>query len=327
MNVLSEKRTSPASTPLSTAKRFKKVYVEISNACNLQCSFCPAVEREKRFMEVGLFKKIAADVAPLTEEVCFHLMGEPLLHPAFDSFVNFCGALSLPVNLTTNGLLLNPGRSKSLLHLALRQINFSLHSFGDNFPERDNADYLHKIFEFTERALRERPDLYINFRLWNHGAPGSTAENERLMGKITERMGVAGGPAPDVRWRKSVPLKGRASLHFDSRFQWPHPDQPIRSSRGFCHGLSSHIGVLADGTVVPCCLDKEGVINLGNLGAQNLHDVLQSPRAVPIREGFKKGILVEDLCRKCTYISRFDHKANKINPEPSVRTPAPSHGN
>jgi sulfatase maturation enzyme AslB (radical SAM superfamily) len=292
-------------------KRFKKVYIEISNVCNLQCTFCPEVARDKKFMEPELFKKVAMAVVPLTEEVCFHLMGEPLLHPEFDAYLNFCDTLGLRVNLTTNAILLNPERANALMSPALSQINFSLQSFESNFPEKDNASYLQKIFDFTERALQKRPDLYINYRLWNQGAPGTQASNDLMIEKIKQGLHADFSNFSDVRWKKSVKIKGRAYLHFDSRFQWPHPSQPIRSTQGFCHGLSSHIGILADGTVVPCCLDKEGVIRLGNCGSQSIDDIIQSPRAKSIHEGFTKGILVEDLCQKCTFIARFDTKLKR----------------
>ncbi len=301
-------------------KRFKKVYIEISNVCNLQCSFCPEVERDKRFMEPALFKKVAMAVAPLTDEVCFHLMGEPLLHPEFDAYVNFCDTLGLRVNLTTNGILLKPERAKALLSPALKQINFSLQSFESNFPEADNSDYLQKIFQFTEHALVERPDLYINYRLWNHGATGAETSNDVMLQKIRQGLGVDFHNGSDIRWNKSVKIKGRLYLHFDSRFQWPHPSQPPRSTQGFCYGLSSHIGILADGTVVPCCLDKEGVISLGSCGTQHIDDILQSPRAKSIQEGFTQGILVEDLCQKCTFISRFDNKVKKLHSRKSSRS-------
>jgi sulfatase maturation enzyme AslB (radical SAM superfamily) len=293
-------------------KRFKKVYIEISNVCNLQCTFCPEVIRDKKFMEPELFKKVAMAVAPLTEEVCFHLMGEPLLHPEFDAYVNFCDTVGVRINLTTNGILLIPQRMKALLSPALQQINFSLQSFESNFPEEDNSSYLQKIFEFTKRALHERPDLYINYRLWNQGVPGAQESNDLMIAKIKKGLQTDFNPFSDVRWKKSAKIRGRAYVHFDSRFQWPHPSQPIRSTQGFCHGLSSHIGILADGTVVPCCLDKEGVISLGNCGSQNIEDLIQSPRATAIREGFQNGILVEDLCQKCTFISRFDNKLAKV---------------
>ncbi len=300
---------SPSAAP---SKRFKKVYIEISNVCNLHCTFCPEVVREKRFMEPGLFKSVVRAVAPLTNEICFHLMGEPLLHPSFNLYVLFCEALGIGVNLTTNGILLSEDRITALLNPVIKQINFSLQSFESNFPAEDNSNYLNRIFDFTRTVLRERPDLYINYRLWNYGAPGSQDSNDRIVDQISRGLGADFKNVSDVRWKKSVKIKGRVYLHYDSRFLWPHPHQPIRSTRGFCHGLSSHIGILADGTVVPCCLDKEGVLGLGNCGSQSIFDILQSPRAKAIHDGFQQGILVEDLCQKCTFISRFDNKLQKM---------------
>jgi radical SAM protein with 4Fe4S-binding SPASM domain len=153
--------------------------------------------------------------------------------------------------------------------------------------------------------------MYINYRLWNEGAEGAQASNESLIEKIRKGLGVDFNSYTDVKRKKSAHIKGRLSLHKDVRFDWPHPSQPVRSTRGFCHGLSSHIGILADGTVVPCCLDKEGNINLGNCGSQTLNQILQTPRAKAIRNGFQNGILVEDLCQKCTFISRFDGKVKE----------------
>src|SRR5688572_28819046 len=103
-----------------------------------------------------------------------------------------------------------------------------------------------------------------------------------MLEKIKEGLAGDFTVATDDRWRKGTRIKGRLYLHLDSRFQWPHPAQPFRSARGFCHGLSSHIGILADGTVVPCCLDKEGVLSLGNCSAQPIETILQSSRATTI---------------------------------------------
>lgn len=257
-------------------------------------------------MDPALFEKTAKAAVPLTDVVCFHLMGEPLLHPQFERYLKFCGGLGLRVELTTNGILLDEKRSETLLNPALSQINFSLQSFESNFPERDNSEYLQKIFDFTNRALDKRPDLYINYRLWNEGADGARESNARIIAKIQRGLDVEFQPDDDLNRQKAVPIKGRLYLHRDVRFEWPHPSQPVRATKGFCHGLSSHIGILADGTVVPCCLDKEGVINLGNCGSNRLGQIINTPRAQSIRDGFRNRILVEDLCQKCTFISRFD---------------------
>ncbi len=299
-------------------KRFRKIYIEISNVCNLRCAFCPDVVRGKKFMEPAHFKEIATAAVPLTDVVCFHLMGEPLLHPQFESYLNVCAALRLRVELTTNGYLLDESRAEALMNPALSQINFSLQSFESNFPERDNSLYLQRIFHFTERALRERPDLNITYRLWNDGAAGARVTNDRMIEKIRQGLGADFKPDEEIHRRKSVHIKGRVYLHRDVRFEWPHPGQPIRSTTGFCHGLSSHIGILADGTVVPCCLDKEGVVNLGNCGSRRLSQIINSSRAQAIYKGFRKGILVEDLCKRCTFISRFDtntHRSKKAMPQ------------
>jgi radical SAM protein with 4Fe4S-binding SPASM domain len=288
-------------------KRFSKVNIEISNICNLQCSFCPEVIRSKKIMEVDLFREVIRQVAPLTDQVCFHLMGDPLVHPKIETLVEICGEAGVPIFLVTNGVLLRETQSQLLLHSAFRQICFSLHSFFDNFPDKDPTQYLERIFAFTERALEQRPELYINFRLWNLDAPrAADTKNLEMLRRIEERFALQVSREVDVRRGKSIRLRGRLYLHFDTEFTWPSMDLPVQGEQGTCYGLSSHFGVLADGTVVPCCLDKEGNIPLGNVRDRPIVEILADERAARILEGFRRGRLVEELCRRCQYIERFD---------------------
>lgn len=295
-------------------KQFNKVNVEISNICNLQCSFCPEVIRTKALMDEALFETVICEIAPLTEQVCFHLMGEPLLHPKLERFLEICAKESLPVNLVSNGVLLTDKRESLILHPIVRQINFSLHSFNDNFPEKDHREYLERIFKLTERAFRERPDLYLNYRLWN--LPLATEienpiqqKNRIMLGEIEKRFGVdlqsRLNAAFDVRLQKSYRILNRLYLNFDTEFVWPSLDLPVLGERGTCKGLSTHFGVLVDGTVVPCCLDKEGKIPLGNALEQPIAEILASEKARRILKGFRDRKLVEELCQKCQYITRF----------------------
>jgi molybdenum cofactor biosynthesis enzyme MoaA len=136
-------------------KRFRRVNIEISNICNLQCSFCPEVHRDKKVMSRALFEKVIRDVAPLTDEVCLHLMGEPLGHPELSQFVDICEKYETPINLTTNGTLIDDVRSEILLRPIFRQVNFSVQSFEANFGSQDVSRYLSKIFAFTRRAFSD----------------------------------------------------------------------------------------------------------------------------------------------------------------------------
>ena len=289
------------------AKRFQKVYVEIGNVCNLSCDFCPEPVREKKLMDRALFERVIAQVAPLAERVCFHLWGEPLAHPLLADFVAVCAAHGLPVELTTNGTLLDGARIDALLHPVVRQVNFSVHSFSANFPGRDPGPYLGKIFAFTRRALAERPDLYVNYRLWNLTGADSS-RNEDVLARVEREFGVQLSRTVDVLRSKGRRVRGRLSLHYDSRFDWPDLDAPVRSERGACYALSRQLGILADGTVVPCCLDKEGKIPLGDAARQTLEELLAGERARRMAAGFRRGRLVEELCRRCTFIARFDKK-------------------
>ncbi len=288
-------------------KRFEKIHIEITNVCNLQCSFCPPVQRVDKTMDIGLFENIVKQAAPLTELICFHLMGEPLLHPQFDQLVSLCEKYEAKIFLVTNGALLKSEAIEQLIHPSFHQINFSLHSFFDNFPGRDPSRYLDKIFRFTEKSLIEQPDTYINYRLWNLNDPlGSQTRNTEMLKAICERFNVPIPTKIDIREKKNVRLARRVLLHFDTEFIWPSMDLPVLGKKGRCYGLKSHFGILVDGTVVPCCLDKEATISLGNIQEQSLIDILNSERAQSMKLGFQNKQLIEPLCQRCQYIERFD---------------------
>lgn len=233
-------------------------------------------------------------------------MGDPLVHPGLSELVDICHEYKVRIFLVTNGLLLREKQAELLLHPAFRQVNFSLHSFHDNFPDRDPTNYLDKIFRFTEEAFARRPDLYINYRLWNlEDTRGTGTKNREMLKRIEDHFETSIQRDTDVRTRKSHPIRNRLYLHFDTEFIWPSLDLPVLGEKGRCYGLSSHFGILVDGTVVPCCLDKEGAIPLGNVRDGTISDILSSPRAQAVLEGFNRGKLVEDLCRRCQYIERF----------------------
>lgn len=288
------------------ALRFSKVYVEIGNVCNLQCSFCPEVERGKDRMDEAQLRRTLREVKPYAERVTYHLMGEPLAHPEFARFVEIGGEEEIPLEITTNGTLLNHKLEKALLHPTVKQVNFSLQSFFDNFPGADPETYLRRIFAFVKRALAERPELYLNLRLWN--LPKGSAEdalNEKLLLRIESEFDAEVNRRLDLRMKKGKRLTGRLYIHYDSRFRWPNPADPVLREKGSCWGGRKQMAVHANGTVVPCCLDKEARIDLGNIHEQGFTEILSGTRATRLREGFAQGELAEDLCRRCDYATRF----------------------
>ncbi len=296
--------------------KFLRTYIEISNICNLQCSFCPEVEREKKILSPEHFRKILTEVLPYSEQICLHLMGEPLAHPEFKEILSICEELGATIHLTTNGTYLKHFdhnlfyRSK-----AIRQINFSLHSFKDNYPGQDMRPYLYDILQFSKGALTEAPEMYINFRLWNlSSVTNPNDDNSDILDHVQEFFGVPVTEKIDTRHRRSKNITGRVYFHFDTRFEWPSYGNPLQGDHGFCHALTQQIGIHADGTVVPCCLDKEAGIPLGNVLTDSFANILNEPRLKNMRDGFAKNQLTEDLCKRCTYIKRF--KSGEKRPPP-----------
>lgn len=295
--------------------KFERINIEISNICNLKCSFCPAVERDKQVMSPANFLAVAREVAPYTKEVVLHLLGEPLGHPEFKEIIQAAESAKVAVNIVTNGVLLLGDRPKTLLSPTVRQVSFSLHSFEANFPDQDPVVYLQRIKTFIDAAFAQRPDLYLNLRLWDiDGLKSSDTHRNRVMRDSLAQLFEFKWDDVDIdlRRRKSWRLRGRLYLHFDSRFEWPNLQNEIRHAKGTCHALKSHVGIHADGSVVPCCLDHKGDIPLGNIFSQKFLDILNSPRATLMRQGFERGQLVEELCKRCGFIDRFSAKATRL---------------
>lgn len=296
-------------------KKFKRINIEISSACNLSCSFCcggKKLNRAKTFMDIALFDRILKQAVPITEIVSVHLMGEPLMHPEFSSILRVAEKQSAKIDLTTNGTLIEKW-GPFFESPSIRQINFSLQGAIDHFQSKIDSEGFEKYFEsvisLAEYASQKRPDIFINFRLWNLKSSFRIDKaSYELVKKILKRFHSDILPKDDEDFlqMKSVRVTGKIFLHFESLFEWPTINLPVIHENGFCHGLSSHFGILSDGRVVPCCLDRDGIMILGDASTETIPDILKKPRAIAIKEGFKKKRLIEDLCKTCSYIKRFN---------------------
>ncbi len=276
-------------------KRFRKVYLEISNLCNLSCRFCPGTRRKKRAMTPADVQTLLPKLSPWTDHVYFHLMGEPLFHPQLETFLDQARKEGLKVILTTNGTLL-PRQQEMLLNSpALHKVNISLHAFEANDLDVDFESYLHGCLAFGQAAQGKK---IVSFRLWNNG--GEDEKNDEILSLLHRYF-----PGQWVTERRGIRIGQKIYLEHGDKFDWPDLSAPEVGDRVFCYGLKDQIGILCDGTVVPCCLDHEGDIPLGNLFTQSMEEILASPRTQAMLDGFCHGKATEELCRKCGYARRF----------------------
>ena len=276
-------------------KRFNKVYLEISNLCNLRCAFCPGTKRPPHRMTEEEFSALLPKLRPFSDYLYFHLMGEPLCHPLLGRFLELAGRAGFKVILTTNGTLLPKMQDTLLSASALHKVNISLHAFEANDLAVPFSEYLRGCIAFGRAAEGK---CIISYRLWNNG--GADALNGQILDAIEEFF-----PRPWAQERRGPRLGQKIYLEYGDKFDWPDLNAPDNGQRVFCYGLRDQIGVLCDGTVVPCCLDHEGDIALGNLHETTLDAILETDRARAIYEGFTHSQAAEALCRRCGYATRF----------------------
>jgi len=276
-------------------KRFQKVYLEISNICNLSCRFCPGTRRKPKIMNEAEFSVLLPRLRPWTDFLYFHLMGEPLCHPLLADYLKLAGEHGFRVILTTNGTLLQKQQTILLSSPALHKVNISLHAFEANDLSVPFEDYLRQCFAFGKAAEGKK---IIIFRLWNQG--GADKRNADILSVLESVF-----PKPWVEERRGIRIGNRVYLEYGDKFDWPDLRAEDQGNQVFCYGLRDQIGVLCDGTVVPCCLDHDGDLALGNLLESGLDEILESERAQAIYQGFQQRYAAEELCRKCGYAKRF----------------------
>lgn len=267
-----------------------RCYLEITNVCNLDCVFCPKTRRTKHKLTMGEFETLTDKLRGHVRFLYFHLMGEPFLHPHLSQFIYVAKEKGFVPVLTTNGTLLSDAEDVIAAHP--HKIQISLHSHEGNGKESPET-YIEEVMNFALKASNQ--GIIIILRLWNEG--GYDSANEQILQLIARFL-----PHPWTKRNDGWKLTDNLYIEFDKMFEWPDESRDFYTDNNiFCYALRNQIGVLVDGSVVPCCLDHEGDMALGNLFEQSFEEILSSTRACSIYDGFTNHKAVESMCQRCGY--------------------------
>ncbi|VAY86527.1 Molybdenum cofactor biosynthesis enzyme and related Fe-S oxidoreductases [hydrothermal vent metagenome] len=282
--------------------KFNKVYIEITNICGLSCSFCPTKILPSTTMDLQVFENILVQLKPYTKEITYHIFGDPLTLSNLKQYLDLSLKHNFKVHITTTGYYLNKFDLNLFLHPCIKQINFSLNSFNKNNIDKTLNEYLDPMFKLSSLKLDNNINSFLNFRLWNLDVNNKEELfNSEIINKLETNYNIN---LSNIEYKKPTRLANKIKLNFDNYFQWP----TLKSnhySHGTCYGLKSHFGILSSGVVVPCCLDSNGVVNLGNIKNKSLKEILTSTKSINIINGFKHNIATEELCKKCQYKDKF----------------------
>lgn len=275
--------------------KFRKIYIEITNACNLTCSFCSKTQRDIHSMSVEEFEKVIQAIHTYTKVIYLHVKGEPLLHPNLDSILSICDQYQMRVNITTNGTLLPLKVDILKKHACIKKLNVSLHC------EHNQKDYLQRVFT----SIDQLENVYVMYRIWTLDGFHLNEQAKEIIQGLTLYYHLSGDLESQMIAENHVQITERIYLDKENEFVWPDLKNPVLQEEGYCFALKTHVAILSDGTLIPCCLDGEGVIALGNVFENSMEEILSSDRAQALKKSFQDRKLCEELCKKCGFIQRL----------------------
>lgn len=263
---------------------YKKIYLEITNNCNLNCSFCIKNNRQKKYISINDYQIILEKLKNHTKYLYFHVSGEPLLHPDINELIDL-GSINYFINISTNGYLIK--RIKDNHHI--RQINISLHSYDKKY-KISLEEYLNNIVEVINEL---HDDTYFALRFWTNNA-----YNKEIINYLEKVFNTK------IEIKNNYKIIDNVYISINKEFIWPDLNNDYYNEFGVCYALKKHIGILVNGDVVPCCLDANGIIKLGNILENNLDDIINSEKYQIMLKGFNDNKKIEELCKKCNFKDR-----------------------
>ena len=279
----------------------KKIYIEITNICNLKCAFCPDTKRKKEYMNLEEFEEIIRKIQNYTSLICLHVKGEPLLHKQLKDILKIIEKYNLKANITTNGTLIKDNLEIIKNSKAVRQINFSIHSITQN--QKLNKQYLHDIFKSAEQLK----NTIISYRLWNLKNIGENNVNRNIIKEIEDYYNIKNLQHQLVE-NNFIKIKDNMFINQDIEFTWPDINQKKIVEKGRCLAIKEQLAILVDGTVVPCCLDNNGDIPLGNILEETMEDILKNSLTIDIKKNFENSIITCELCKTCGFLKNLENK-------------------
>ena len=255
-------------------------------------------------MNTEKFEEVIRKIHKHTKLVCLHVKGEPLVHKQLGDILKILEKYDLKANITTNGTLIKEKIDIIKNSKAVRQINFSIHSITQN--ENLNKQYIQDIFESADQL----ENVIISYRLWNLQSIQENNINNFIIKAIEDYYNIK-NLRQQLKENDFIQIKQNMFINQDIEFTWPSLNKEVIIENGRCLALKEQIAILVDGTVVPCCLDNNGDIPLGNILEQALEKIISSDKSVTIKKNFENSIITCDLCRTCGFLQRLESKRNK----------------
>lgn len=280
------------------ANKIKRIYIEITNICNLSCSFCAKHNREYKYLSLEEFEYILKQAKNYTDFIYLHVQGEPLSHPHFNEILDLCDTYQMHVQLVTNATFLNQYLDL-YKHPSIRKVSLSLQSI--EYQKVDLDTYMNTILSFVQACITENKPI-VELRFWRNDQYELT-KTKALLERLNQEYTLS------LTERKNhYRISENVYVDFDNMFTWPDITSNALSQNGTCLGAKQQIAILSNGDVVPCCLDTDAHVLLGNIFKQSLDEIFNDEPYKQLVKEFNDHKIHNPFCLRCTYRLRFSKK-------------------
>ena len=267
----------------------KRVYLEITNSCNLNCPFCTN-EKGNNFLPIDEIKNYIDQIKPICNYIYLHILGEPLLHPNFEEILEYLDNKQMHLQLVTNGTLLYK-YPNILNHSCIRKLSISIHSI-------NNININEQYFLTINKLIENNTDKKIELRFY---------DKNNLSNQLNDYLNYLKNKYSFELTSKinSYKIKENTYIYFEELFNWPQITDKDISNTGTCRGAIDMIAINCNSDVTICCLDPKAYNKIGNLKKNTLADILNSDLYLNYIKEFNSRIISSELCKKCSYRLRF----------------------
>lgn len=265
-------------------------WIEPTNACNLRCSMCPSTysDTKRGLMSLQTYKKIIDEIKEYALEVKLYDSGEPLLHKQIVEMIIYANKNGLLTEIDTNGTLLTPELSESIIKSGLDYISFSFDGYDAETYEtiRLNGKFnqtLNNLITFLK--IKKRLKSKTPFvRVKSIVKTNDKRFSEKKMIKFQENF-------KDLHVNEFARVEvhdwGGNKKVADNQVLKPEAWNLNPKNYARCPRLYSTLAILWNGDVLPCCsIDFEGKLKIGNVNEKSIRDIWNDSPIKNLRTAF-----------------------------------------
>ncbi len=289
-------------------------HIEPTSLCNLKCPLCPSgngsLTRVRERMDYENFKTIIDKLPPTVKMVLLWNQGEPFIVKDLPKMIRYAKRRDIYLVTSTNGHYFRKEKMvHSIVKSGIDEVIVSLDGADQEVYEKYRVGgRLDWVFEGIERLARTKnlyrsktPMIHLQFILMRQNIHqkddmiriGQKLGADRISFKTVQVTGFEGGESylpddPEFTRYQQKTSDGR----YITRKRRFFPDDCLR--------LWYSTVINCDGRISPCCFDKDGDYELGNLISESFSEIWKGEKYQGFRQHLLKDRYNLEMCQDCS---------------------------